>query len=464
MKKKLQTIVASVLVVAAAAIPVFANVAGLMTSTSTTMTTTTVPVEPEDPDKPEQKLPDYFIDLKDGLKVGKDYSGITIGANAPTSTKGNGDMLAKETTTEFELNGEKYTSLYLVQGTDNPKPDGEKVPETGAFIKVQPVKNGIFTVVVNQSNVKDVYFVQKGAEAPLDTFKTVAGQVIVKSYEVKKGETYYFYAGGSKVMIGGLGIKYEEDQPDTFVAVTGITGVIEKMTAGETVTLTGTAAPENATNKTIVWSIKEAGTTGAVLSGNKLTAKTAGKVIVTATIEKGASADKAFTKDFTIEVEKKGEEDKTVAVTGITGVVTEMKAGETITLTGTVAPENATNKTIVWSVKDAGTTKAAISGNKLTAEAAGKVVVTATIEKGISTEKAYTQDFTIEVKASGKDIIVGDADGSGGITTDDALAILKFVAGIAQNGFVEEAADVDGAGGITTDDALAVLRIVAGVQ
>lgn len=305
MKKKLQTIIASALVVVAAAIPVFANVTGIMTSTSTTMTT--VPVDPDEPDvpdipdKPEQKLPDYFIDLKDGLKVGKDYSGITVGANASTSTKGNGDMLAKETTTEFELDGVKYTSLYLVQGTDNPKPDGGNVPTTGAFIKVKPVKNGTFTVVVNQSNVKDIYFVLEGMGAPLDTFKTVANQVIVKSYEVKKGETYYFYASGSKVMIGAIGIKYNDKE--TFEPVTGITGVAEKMTAGETITLNGTVVPATATNKSIVWSIKDAGTTEATLSGNKLTAKAAGTVVVTAKIEKGLSDTKAYTQDFTIEVE-----------------------------------------------------------------------------------------------------------------------------------------------------------------
>ena len=44
-----------------------------------------------------------------------------------------------------------------------------------------------------------------------------------------------------------------------------------------------------------------------------------------------------------------------VAVTDITGIPTEMTAGEDLTLTGTVTPETATNKAITWSVKDAGT-------------------------------------------------------------------------------------------------------------
>ena len=45
----------------------------------------------------------------------------------------------------------------------------------------------------------------------------------------------------------------------TFVPVTGITGVPASGAVG-TLTLTGTVAPNNATNKTIAWTVKSAGT------------------------------------------------------------------------------------------------------------------------------------------------------------------------------------------------------------
>jgi hypothetical protein len=90
-----------------------------------------------------------------------------------------------------------------------------------------------------------------------------------------------------------------------------------------------------------------------------------------------------------------------VAVTGISGVPTSGTAGTPLTLTGTVAPDNATNKTIVWTVKSAGTTGATISGNTLSAAASGTVTVTATIANGKTASTPYTQDFSITIRAGG---------------------------------------------------------------
>jgi hypothetical protein len=86
-----------------------------------------------------------------------------------------------------------------------------------------------------------------------------------------------------------------------------------------------------------------------------------------------------------------------VPVTGITGVPTSGLVGADIALTGTVAPANADNKTIAWSVKDAGTTGATISGSTLTTTATGTVSVTATIENGLTETTDYTQDFSITI-------------------------------------------------------------------
>jgi hypothetical protein len=86
-----------------------------------------------------------------------------------------------------------------------------------------------------------------------------------------------------------------------------------------------------------------------------------------------------------------------VAVTGITDVPTSATAQAPLVLTGTVNPSNATNQTIIWSVRDAGTTGATIGGNTLTATAAGTVTVTATIVNGATATTNYTQDFSINV-------------------------------------------------------------------
>ena len=86
-----------------------------------------------------------------------------------------------------------------------------------------------------------------------------------------------------------------------------------------------------------------------------------------------------------------------VAVTNITGVPTAATVGTPLTLSGTVAPTNATNKTIVWTVKSG---SANIAGDMLLATAAGTtVVVTATVVNGATATTPYTRDFNIVVSA-----------------------------------------------------------------
>jgi uncharacterized repeat protein (TIGR02543 family) len=93
-----------------------------------------------------------------------------------------------------------------------------------------------------------------------------------------------------------------EPAEDPFVAVTDITDVPASATAGAPLTLSGTVAPQNATSKTLAWSLKSAGETGAIVSGDTFTASAAGTATVTATIANGAAQGATFTKDFTITV------------------------------------------------------------------------------------------------------------------------------------------------------------------
>jgi autotransporter-associated beta strand protein len=89
-----------------------------------------------------------------------------------------------------------------------------------------------------------------------------------------------------------------------------------------------------------------------------------------------------------------------VAVTGITGVPTEVAVGVPLDLWGTVMPENATNQDIVWSIQSAGTTGATIFGNTLFTNTLGTVVVTARITNGLAIGSHYTTNFDIVVKTS----------------------------------------------------------------
>ena len=179
---------------------------------------------------------------------------------------------------------------------------------------------------------------------------------------------------------------------DPFVPVTNIINVPATATAGTPLPLIGTVVPSNATNQTTVWSVQNAGTTGASISGSMLNTTSAGSVIVRATITNGLTPTTNYVQDFTITVNT-----PFIPVTNITSVPTTATAGTPLPLIGTVVPSNATNQTIVWSVQNAGTTGASISGSMLSTTSAGSVIVRATITNGLTPTANYVQDFTITV-------------------------------------------------------------------
>ena len=91
--------------------------------------------------------------------------------------------------------------------------------------------------------------------------------------------------------------------------------------------------------------------------------------------------------------------DEFVLVTDITGVPTEMKVGDSLTLLGTVVPSNASQKNIVWGINKTGTTAGAtMQENVLKATSKGKIIVTASVIYGTN----FTKDFEITVTSSAK--------------------------------------------------------------
>jgi hypothetical protein len=181
-----------------------------------------------------------------------------------------------------------------------------------------------------------------------------------------------------------------------FVPVTDITDVPTEAMVGIPLTLTGTVVPEDATHQVIIWSVKNAGGTGATIAGNIFTVTATGTATVTATIANGLAEGTDYTQDFNIIVHE-----GFVPVVNITDLPTAATTGLPLTLAGTVLPANATHQTIVWSVKNAGNTGATITGNIFNATAKGTVIITATIVNGLAEDTDYTQDFTITVSDVG---------------------------------------------------------------
>jgi endo-1,4-beta-xylanase len=205
------------------------------------------------------------------------------------------------------------------------------------------------------------------------------------------------------------GTPYTQDFPITInpaiVAVTEITEVPLVGTMNERLTLSGTVTPDNASNKTIVWTVKDPGETGAYISTEpsyndgistdnyNLYSISPGTVVVTATIANGKAAGTPYTQDFSITINA-----GFVPVSRIKDIPSSGRAGTPLTLSGTVTPTNATNQTIVWTVSSVGGTGASITGNTLSTTNTGTVEVTATIAGGgWSAGYPYTQTVSIYI-------------------------------------------------------------------
>lgn len=99
----------------------------------------------------------------------------------------------------------------------------------------------------------------------------------------------------------GAACTYEPAPP--FVAVADIIMTnVDSVQVNTDLTLEGTVSPSDATNHIIVWSVQNAGDTGAMITGNTFRATAAGTATIKAAVTEGSGTGSDYTKDFTITV------------------------------------------------------------------------------------------------------------------------------------------------------------------
>ena len=205
--------------------------------------------------------------------------------------------------------------------------------------------------------------------------------------------------GGNSAIISSIGHFDPSEAFKAFppVEVTSIT--LSQSTAnlkvGEVLTLTAIVVPDDATDKTVTWSTSDENI-AAVDANGVVTAISAGTATITA-----MAGDKVALCQVTVE---------NIAVSGITlsQSAESLLKGEVLTLTATVVPADAFDKTVTWSTSDESI--AAVDGNGVvTAVAEGTATITATagghsaaclitVEKGIGVSGITLQDraFLVE--------------------------------------------------------------------
>lgn len=158
---------------------------------------------------------------------------------------------------------------------------------------------------------------------------------------------------------------------DKLVAVSSITIDGEQtltLKVNEVATLVATVLPDNATDKTIEWTSSDNDVVE--VARGRLLAHKAGDAVITATAKDGQGAKATVAVKVIVEAES-------VEVSGAKHVA----INGTVTFAATVAPENATDKTVTWTT-DNDKIATVDKNGVLTGVAEGKVVVTATTANG----------------------------------------------------------------------------------
>lgn len=156
---------------------------------------------------------------------------------------------------------------------------------------------------------------------------------------------------------------------------------------GNTITLQATITPSDASNKTLTWSSNDS-SVATVDNNGIVTALKEGNTQIVVSSSNGVQA----TCNVTVSVDP-------VLVTSvkINSVNTNLKVGDTLTLTADILPANATNKAIIWESSDASVATVSSTG-LVTALKSGNVTITATT---VSENKKDSINLVIVVPVTG---------------------------------------------------------------
>ena len=301
----------------------------LLVGETATLTVTVKPDDAADKTVTWSSLDPKVATVKDGLVTAVKAGIAVIMANAG----GKGDMC--NVTVEDPLVA--VTSIELDQTT----------------LSLEEGKSATLTATVKPDNATDKTVTWSTSDSKVAT--------------VENGKVTAVKAGTAKIT-AKAGDKSATCNVTVTAAAIAVTSVeLDKttlsLTEGESYTLKATVKPDNATDKTVTWSASDSKI--ATVENGKVTAVKAGTTKITA-----KAGDKTATCTVTVTA-------GTVAVTSITldKTTLSLAIGESYTLTATVKPDNATDKTVTWSTSDSKV--ATVSNGKVTAVKAGTAKITA---------------------------------------------------------------------------------------
>lgn len=243
----------------------------------------------------------------------------------------------------------------------------------GDFRTLSPIINGDETIIIDliwHSSNEEIVSVDSN------------GQLIANKAGTATITVYEEISGLSDEMTITVEAK-KTSNTNTKTAVTGVSlnKTSANLTVGDTLSVTATVKPTNASNKGVSWSSSNANV-ATVSQNGKITAKSAGTATITVKTTDG-------NKTANIKVNVTNPIPTIIAVTGVSLNKNNLslETGSNETLIATVNPNNATNKNVFWSSSN--TNVATVSQNgKVTAVGAGTATITVTTESGGKTAMA----------------------------------------------------------------------------
>ena len=165
---------------------------------------------------------------------------------------------------------------------------------------------------------------------------------------------------------------------------------------GNIISPVATISPANASYQTLAWTSSDPSICNVNASTGRIVCMGAGEITLTVKATDGSGV----TKTAKVRV---GEYTKTTDIS-LNKTTLSLTEGESLTLTATVLPSNATDKTVVWSTSDSKV--ATVENGKVTANGPGTVVITAKTNDGSN----LSATCTISVKRTVWNIADGSLD------------------------------------------------------
>ena len=218
----------------------------------------------------------------------------------------------------------------------------------------------------------------------------------------------------------------------TTVAVKSVTldqTTLTKAVGDDAVTLTATVDPTDASDKTVTWKSSDA-SIAAVDANGKVTFVAAGTATITATATNGTddtADDKTATCEVTISAKKVNVESVKLDQPTLTATVGDAA----VTLTATVTPDDATDKTVKWTSSNESV--ATVADGVVTFVAAGTATITATAPNGTDdTADDKTAECAVTVNAAAAKVTTAPTATTGTIVAGSTTALVT--AGAADGG------------------------------